>query len=150
MVTFFVLFNRFFSRMREPSTGVPPEIYDAARVIAKETGVPYVVMGHTHLAEIKELDDGGALFVNTGTWTSIAGMWDALWPRNRRFTFVRLRDHDLELLRWNDTARRVDEVLMFDEYKRRPADVLFPEDPVQALQPPLESSTRLPVVVDPE
>lgn len=150
MVTFFVLFNRFFSRIREPSSGVPPEIYDAARVIAKETGVPFVVMGHTHLAEIKELDDRGSLFVNTGTWTSIAGVWDALWPNNRRFTFVRMRDHDLKLLRWNDTALRVEEVLMFDEYKRRPGDVLFPEVPVQALHPPLESSTRLPVVIDPE
>jgi len=144
VVAFFVLFNRFFSRIREPSSGVPPEIYDAARVIAKETGAPYVVMGHTHLAEIKELEVGGALFVNTGTWTSIAGVWDALWPDNRRFTFVRLREGDLDLLRWNDVARRTEEVLIFDEYKRRPADVLFPADPAQAVHLPQESSTRLP------
>lgn len=150
MVTFFVLFNRFFSRIREPSSGVPPEIYDAARVIAEETGAPFVVMGHTHLAEIKELDKRGTLFVNTGTWTSIAGVWDALWPNNRRFTFVRMRGGELDLLRWNDTARRVDEVLMFDDYKRRPADLLFPEDPVQAVHSPFESSVRLPRAGDQE
>ncbi len=150
MVAFFVLFNRFFSRIREPSSGVPPGIYDAARVIAEETGVPYVVMGHTHLAEIKVLDKRGTLFVNTGTWTTIAGVWDALWPNNRRFTFVRMREGDLELLRWNDTARRVDEVLMFDDYKRRPADLLFPEDPVQTVHSPLESSVRIPIAGDQE
>jgi len=150
MVTFFVLFNRFFSRIREPSTGVPPEIYDAARVIAEETRAPYVVMGHTHLAEIKKLDDRGTIYVNTGTWTSIAGVWDALWPNNRRFTFVRLRDDDLDLLRWNDVARREDLVLMFDDYKRRPADLLFPEDPAQAVHLPQESSSRLPGASDQE
>ncbi len=148
MVTFFVLFNRFFSRIREPSGGVPREIYNAARVIAKETRAPHVVMGHTHMAEIKELDDRGTLFVNTGTWTSIAGVWDALWPSNRRFTFVRMRGKNLELLRWNDASRRVDEVLMFDEYKRGPGDVLFPEDPITAPHLPEESSTTLPHTIE--
>ncbi len=148
VMIFFVLFNRFFSRIREPSSGVPPGIYDAARVIARETGVPYVVMGHTHLAEVREIDDRGTLFVNTGTWTSISGVWDALWPNNRRFTFVRLRGRHLELLRWNDSSRRVEDVLMFDDYRRRPGDVLFPADPVAAVHLPAESSRALPRVTD--
>ncbi|MFH2005777.1 MAG: hypothetical protein ABI333_04230 [bacterium] len=136
LVSFFVLFNRFFSRIREAPSGVPPEVYTAARTIAQETQVPFVVMGHTHLAEVRPLDDRGTLFVDTGTWTSISGAGDALWPSNRRFTFARLRDHQIDLLRWNDVAGRVDEVFMFEDYQRKPGDVLFPEDPTQAVHLP--------------
>ena len=141
MASFFVLFNRFFSRIRETPSGVPPDVYKAARTIAQETGVPFVVMGHTHLAEVRPIDDRGTLFVDTGTWTSISGAGASLWPSNRRFTFARLLDHQIELLRWNDLAGRVDEVFMFEDYQRKPADVLFPEDPSQAVHLPQRAKT---------
>ena len=128
-----VLFNRLFSRLSNVPSGVPPNFYEAARVIAQQTGVRHVVMGHTHMAEVRALDTAGQTYANTGTWTALAGMWDVIWPDNRRFTFVRLRDHELELLRWNDQAQRMDEVYQFSEYRPRPADVLYPEEPVEAV-----------------
>lgn len=133
VIAVLVLLNRFFSRLQEIPSGVPPAFYDAARVIAKETGAPRVVMGHTHLAEVRPLDDRGTVFANTGTWTALQGPWDVLWPGNRRFTFVRLQDDRLELRRWNDQANRVDEVYQFEEYRLRPADVIYPEDPPSAV-----------------
>ena len=95
--------------------------------------MPCVVMGHTHLAEIRLLDEQGVRFANTGTWTALQGQWDVLWPGNRRFTFVLLQGDTLELRRWNDQAGRVDEVFQFAEYKLRPADVIYPEDPSAAV-----------------
>lgn len=133
VVAVMVLLNRFFSRLRDEPSGVPPAFYEAARVIARETGVSKVVMGHTHLAELRPIDEQGTLFANTGTWTALHGQWDVLWPDNRRFTFVRLRDDELELRRWNDKAGRTDEVYQFAEYRRRPADVIYPEDPSAAV-----------------
>lgn len=133
VVAVLVLLNRFFSRLEEVPSGVPPGFHQTARVIAREVGVPCVVMGHTHLAEIRPLDEQGTCFGNTGTWTALEGQWDVLWPGNRRFTYVVLRDDRLELRRWNDQAGRADEVFQFAEYRLRPADVIYPEDPSAAV-----------------
>ena len=133
VVAVLVLLNRFFSRLEEVPSGVPLGFYKTTRVIAREVGVPCVVMGHTHLAEIRPLDEQGTRFVNTGTWTALVGQWDVLWPGNRRFTFAVLRDDRLELLRWNDQAGRPDEVFQFAEHRLRPADVIYPEDPSAAV-----------------
>jgi UDP-2,3-diacylglucosamine pyrophosphatase LpxH len=132
VIAVLVLLNRLFSRLHHVPAGVPPNVYEAARVIARETGVLYVVMGHTHLAECRPLQHTECLFANTGTWTALSGMWEMLWPGNRRFSFVRLRGDTLELLRWNDQAQRFDEVYQFEDYRPRPSDVLYPEEPAAA------------------
>jgi UDP-2,3-diacylglucosamine pyrophosphatase LpxH len=133
VVAVMVLVNRFFSRLEEIPSGVPPAYYQVASAISREMKVPCVVMGHTHLAEVRPLEEEGTFFANTGTWTALHGQWDVLWPGNRRFTFVQMRGDRLELKRWNDAASRPDEVFQFAEYKLRPADVIYPEDPSAAV-----------------
>lgn len=140
----FISVSRLGARLQEVTDVAPADRLDLARLIARETRVRHVVMGHTHVAEIAALDDEGRRFANTGTWTALTGMGDDLWPGNHRFTFVRLEDDDLQLLRWNDQAGRFDPVLSFVDYQLRPSDVLFPEDPMQAPDPG-RSSSRLPV-----
>jgi hypothetical protein len=128
-VLFFL--NRFTSRLRDIPEAATPDPYSRAQRIADLMEVKHVVMGHTHLADLRPLTQTGGFYANAGTWTALSASLDFLQPRSRRFCFVRIRGSDLELLRWNDEASRFDPVLVFEEYRPSAADVLFPSDPVQ-------------------
>lgn len=74
-------------------------------------GVQYVVMGHTHDAELYVLgEDGGRRkeYFNTGTWTKVFSEQEQLVRNQIEFVFVQgLRTRDglkLKLLEWNDGA----------------------------------------------
>jgi UDP-2,3-diacylglucosamine pyrophosphatase LpxH len=74
-------------------------------------GVQYVVMGHTHDAELYLLgEDGGRRkeYFNTGTWTTVFSEEEGLIRKPVEFVFVQgLRAGDgltLKLLEWNDGA----------------------------------------------
>ncbi len=76
--------------------GTREKALEAARI----AGVPVVVMGHTHVAELVRSADG-ITYVNSGTWIPVPGPWDHLQPHARQFTFVEVMDAAPRLLRWN-------------------------------------------------
>ncbi len=86
----------------------------AAEQIARITGVRFVVMGHTHVVDIRPVAEGRAVYANSGTWIAVHNPWQQLDPDARRKTFVWIRGGELCLCRWNDDAGRVDRVPMFD------------------------------------
>lgn len=48
---------------------------DAARQLARN-GIRYVVFGHTHLAKRVELEPGGPVYLNSGTWADLMRLPD--------------------------------------------------------------------------
>jgi hypothetical protein len=139
--------NRFTSRLRQIPVGTTPDAPLKAKKIARALKVKHVIMGHTHVADIRPLDNRGGLYADTGTWTAIKTAWEHLQPRARRFTFVRIRGDRLQLLRWNDEAGRIDRVLFFEDYTPSAADVLFPSDPMRN-PPEAEKPTSLTETLD--
>ncbi len=85
-----------------------------AERIARILDVPFVTMGHTHLADRRELPSG-ALFINTGTWTAIHGPWDRIQPHGRQFTFARLDGEGFHLRRWDHGTSDEVEVALFED-----------------------------------
>ena len=89
----------------------PSYLKERAARIAKSLGVQYVIMGHTHDAELYGLGDDGGLkreYFNTGTWTTVFSEEERLIRKPVEFIFVQgervgngLR---LKLLEWNDGA----------------------------------------------
>ncbi len=77
-----------------------PGTREKAREAALAAGVPLVVMGHTHMAEVVRWPDG-VTYLNTGTWVPMPGPWDHLQPRGRQFTFADIGEDGAHLLRWN-------------------------------------------------
>ncbi|MBM4352602.1 MAG: hypothetical protein FJ109_02220 [Deltaproteobacteria bacterium] len=86
----------------------------AAEQIARITGVRFVVMGHTHVVDIRPVAGGQAVYANSGTWIAVHNPWQQLDPDARRKSFVWIRGGEVQLCRWNDDAQRVDLVPMFD------------------------------------
>ena len=87
-------------------------------------GVQYVVMGHTHDAELHVLgEDGGRNkeYFNTGTWTKVVSEEEQLIRKPVEFVFVQgLRKKDglkLKLLEWNDGAGEPRLLKLFREEK---------------------------------
>lgn len=46
-----------------------PKLAAGARAVAEVLRVPFIVFGHSHLPEVRPLDDAGATYINTGSWT---------------------------------------------------------------------------------
>jgi UDP-2,3-diacylglucosamine pyrophosphatase LpxH len=106
-----VLFLRWL--LTEEETPGPSYLVSRADNIAKPEllSVQYVVMGHTHDAELYFLgEDGGRRkeYFNSGTWTKVFSEEEQLIRNQVEFVFVQgLRTKDglkLKLLEWNDGA----------------------------------------------
>jgi hypothetical protein len=89
----------------------PSYLKDRAARIAKSLGVQYVIMGHTHDAELYPVgEDGGREkeYFNTGTWTTVFSEDERLIRKPFEFIFVQgERRGDgltVKLLEWNDGA----------------------------------------------
>jgi len=85
-----------------------------ADAIGALTGVPLVLMGHTHTVDHRLVNGGRTVYANSGTWTSVANPWNRLLRDARRLTFLRVRGREVELARWNDDAGRIDDVPLFE------------------------------------
>jgi hypothetical protein len=116
--------NYVARRMRQGSDEVVEMCADRAEKIAHLTGVKLVLMGHTHIVDVRAVLAGAATYANSGTWTSVDNPWNRLHPGARRFTFLRVRGNEVEAVRWNDDADRIDPVPMFDLPVDREAGVL--------------------------
>lgn len=110
---------------QEPDAG---ELVDHARWIAEALGVRWVVMGHTHDADLRSLAAPGAPaaeYVNTGTWTPVFSERERLIRRDLECIFVegvrgKAGELELRLLEWEDAAGQPRPLKLFGEERPRP------------------------------
>ncbi|MDD5309136.1 MAG: metallophosphoesterase [Deltaproteobacteria bacterium] len=119
--------NQIGRRLRRRTDETVEKCAERASEIARFTGVKAVVMGHTHVVDVRKVDGGRATYANGGTWIAVDNPWNRLKPDARRLTFIRVRGDDVRVCRWNDEAGRVDDVPFFDlaedrGRERMPAD----------------------------
>lgn len=101
--------------------------WEKARSIKRILGVRYVVFGHTHDADIRDISESSeskrSEYVNSGTWTKAfaANYEEALLKSENEFVYVNIRYHEtkkdvkMELLRWNDSIKEGERVRLFEE-----------------------------------
>ncbi len=101
------LVHRLLSRRRH----VDPQTELAARAasLARLFPAAFVVMGHTHVPVCAVVEEGGATYVNTGSWAEDDGVHpDASFAHRaaRTHLVIRVRDTgpEAELLAWDSTA----------------------------------------------
>ncbi len=112
----------------------PSALLDPAERIASTLGVKYVVMGHTHDAELCELEETDGEYFNTGTWTKVFSEEERLLRKEVQFVFLQgvwkgPGDLRLKLMEWDDAAGepRLLELFEYGEARRARATVLPPE-----------------------
>lgn len=94
-----------------------------ARALAEELRVRHVVMGHTHDADLQQLEVAGgpaAQYLNTGTWTPVFSERERLARSDIELVHVRgLRQPGgalrLELLEWDDAVGEARPLNLFAE-----------------------------------
>jgi len=126
--------NYIGQRLRRQTDITVETCAERADLIARHTGVKLVLMGHTHVVDIRRVADGQAVYANSGTWVSVDNPWNRLVPAARRLTFLYVMGDDVQVCRWNDDAGRIDRVPLFnlteDQARERcPAPV--PQRPVE-------------------
>ncbi len=93
--------------LRPERTAGPSYLLEPAARIAALLGVQYVLMGHTHDAELSKVPGGGEYF-NTGTWTKVFSEEERLIREDVELVFVQGLRRDgtmqMKLLEWNDAA----------------------------------------------
>lgn len=95
---------------------------EGAGKVARIAKVPLVLMGHTHQVDHQVLDEDGAQYANSGTWTSVDNPWNRIMRDARHLTLLRVAGSEVEILRWNDEAARLDGVPLFRLDDDEPAD----------------------------
>ena len=106
--------NYIGQRLRRQTDVTVETCAERADLIARHTGVKLVLMGHTHVVDIRRVADGQAVYANSGTWVSVDNPWNRLVPDARRLTFLYVTGEDVEVCRWNDDAGRIDQVPLFN------------------------------------
>ncbi len=112
--TLFWLGNGMLTRMRRRTDETVEMCAQRAAEIAELAQVRLVLMGHTHVADLRTLCEGRAVYANSGTWAAVEDPWSALVPQSRRFSFLYVRGDAVEVSRWNDEAGRIEPVPFFD------------------------------------
>ncbi len=92
----------------------PAKMPVQAEKIAEITGVPMVILGHTHMVDYRRIAGGRAVYANSGTWTAVDNPWTRFMRNARRLTFLYVQGKGLSLSRWNDDAVRFDDVPLFE------------------------------------
>jgi UDP-2,3-diacylglucosamine pyrophosphatase LpxH len=96
----------------------PPTLRAAARDIARRLDVPVVAFGHTHeevFWRFERAPETLSTYVNTGTWVAVFAHHDAV-PRERvQMSFLRVVDHEPELLYWSPGRGEPVPVVLFEE-----------------------------------
>jgi UDP-2,3-diacylglucosamine pyrophosphatase LpxH len=95
------------------STADVANLVERAEKIAELTHTKMVLMGHTHLVDYRSIGSDGAVYANSGTWTSVDNPWNRIMRDARRMTFLYVKNDRVELARWNDDAGRIDNVPLF-------------------------------------
>ncbi len=108
------LISRLDQKLRRQVDPTAQMLAERAERIARLTGVRLVLMGHTHLVDIRRVADGQAVYANSGTWVAVDNPWERIEPAARRRTLLWVHGDEVEVCRWNDDAGRLDSVPMFD------------------------------------
>jgi UDP-2,3-diacylglucosamine pyrophosphatase LpxH len=97
-----------------PAAGAPAQLRRAASAVhalldTEGSSVPVYAFGHTHRAELFQLDDGHQ-YVNCGTWSSLLPRSLEPLGAAARFTFIDVTagDATVHLLRWNAAEQRAE------------------------------------------
>jgi len=92
-----------------------------AREIAQRLGVQFVLMGHTHDADLQSIGSHGEEYFNTGTWTKVFSEEERLIRDDIEFVFVQgLREASglqLKLMQWNDDTREPRLLKLFENQR---------------------------------
>jgi len=90
-----------------------------AREIRQRLKVRYVIMGHTHDADLQSIGENGEEYFNTGTWTKVFSEEERLIRKDVEFVFAQaLRKNSAlqaKLLEWNDETGEPKLLKLFDE-----------------------------------
>jgi hypothetical protein len=106
--------NYIGQRLRRQTDITVETCAERADLIARHAGVKLVLMGHTHVVDIRRVADGRAIYANSGTWVSVDNPWNRLVPEARRLTFLYVQGDEVQVCRWNDDASRIDRVPLFN------------------------------------
>jgi UDP-2,3-diacylglucosamine pyrophosphatase LpxH len=94
-----------------------------ARQIREQLKVKYVIMGHTHDADLQSIGEKGEEYFNTGTWTKVFSEEERLIRKDVEFVFVQaLRKGtvlQVKLLEWDDGAGEPRLLKLFDGNRPR-------------------------------
>jgi hypothetical protein len=130
--------NYIGQRLRRQTDITVETCAERADLIARHAGVKLVLMGHTHVVDIRRVADGQAIYANSGTWVSVDNPWNRLVPAARRLTFLYVMGDDVNVCRWNDDAARIDRVPLFNLHE----DQARERCPAPAPQRPVEPVPR--------
>jgi UDP-2,3-diacylglucosamine pyrophosphatase LpxH len=133
-VGLFVAFTRLNRRLRGAGDPLGERLADRAAQIGEILDVPIVCFGHVHVPDYRRLRDGQTVYANSGTWIRNPGPWDQIKPRARQFTFLRVQEEDVELLRWDDSSGVAEPAPLLEGYHPSALERLLPETEVEAAE----------------
>jgi UDP-2,3-diacylglucosamine pyrophosphatase LpxH len=104
-----------------------------AQEIAQRLGVRYVIMGHTHDADLQSIGSEGEEYFNTGTWTKVFSEEERLIRADVEFVFIQGLRRDgslqLKLMEWDDEAQEPRLLKLFEnEWDVQPMPRLQPQE----------------------
>ncbi|HXH48484.1 MAG TPA: hypothetical protein VNM47_03850 [Terriglobia bacterium] len=101
-----IVFLKWLFTAEEP--GKPSYLVAPAEAISKLLKVKYVIMGHTHDADLQSIGSSGEEYFNTGTWTIVFSEEERLIRKAVEFVFVQASRRNgglrVKLLEWDDAA----------------------------------------------
>jgi UDP-2,3-diacylglucosamine pyrophosphatase LpxH len=124
---FFVIMN-VIRRVASSHNAWSDPLYRKAERIAELMDVPLVSMGHTHRTDLRPFRHREGFFANSGTWIISTGPWDVVRAKSQQFTFVRVRDMDMDILRWDHTTNQWEPVPLMEDYQPTAMERLIQED----------------------
>ncbi len=134
LVGFLWISNYLSQRLRRQTDVTVETCAQRADLIARHAGVKLVLMGHTHVVDIRGIADGRATYANSGTWVSVDNPWNRLVPEARRLTFLYVKGEQVQICRFNDDAGRIDPVPLFnltEDQARERCPATLPTRPVE-------------------
>jgi UDP-2,3-diacylglucosamine pyrophosphatase LpxH len=123
----FLVFSNLNRRLRGTTDPNIESLAGAAVRIANLLDVPIVCMGHCHVPDYRRIRDGKTVYANSGTWIRMPGPWDQIKARARQFTFIRVQEREVELLRWSDPTQTWEPVPLLEGYHPSALEKLLPE-----------------------
>ena len=106
--------NWILLHLRRPTDRTVEICAQRAGHIARQAGVRMVLMGHTHMADLRPVASGRASYGNSGTWVALDSPWHRLIADARRMTFLWVRGEQVQCYRWSDPAGRIEPVPFFE------------------------------------
>lgn len=99
----------------------PSGLAPSAQEVARRLGVRYVIMGHTHDADLRSVGSNGEEYFNTGTWTKVFSEEERLIRADVEFVYIQgLRRGEalqLKLMEWDDDAQEPRLLKLFEKEK---------------------------------